>query len=148
MKVTHEQKVFALANLFLSVMPDRHILRWSPEDYGPEVTDDHRTYCWNEIVDVYKMFPEQEIADLYEKHVTLGEDMSEDVAIELDLEEKLLAAIEEGSIAILNLTELANAATAEIKHREEPKLSRRSSEESSSGTDSRLLRLVKPELLN
>lgn len=109
--MTKNAKILALADLFLAAMPERHMVRWCPEDYGPIITDDHRLFCWNEVVDVYELFPDEEINSLYEKHVTLGEDMRADVEAELNMEEGLMlivnAALEEaesGSVTVLRVS--------------------------------------------
>lgn len=148
-----EEKIYKLADLFLSVMPERHVLRWAPLEYGPTVTDDHRLYCWNEIVDVYKMFPEDEILDLYERHVVNMEDMSEDVLMELELEENLLAAIEESGGVVLQLTpkKTENRPVGpKVFYQPAEKVTegRRPESPSIEGPDSRLVRLTRPEFLN
>lgn len=64
---------YALADKHLGELPSEAILANSPSNYGPEVTDDHRMFVWNGLVDHYMELPDTELYGQYLRHVTDGE---------------------------------------------------------------------------
>lgn len=60
---------YLLADKHVRELPDEALVGNSPQHYGPAVTDDHRTFMWNAMVDHYLELPQGELFQLYTRHV-------------------------------------------------------------------------------
>lgn len=90
LKQLKQKWAFLLADKALLSMTSKQIVAACPIDYGTEVTDDHRSYIWDKLVDLYMESDESELFDMYDKFIQKGEDMvvmaaplMEDIADEL-----------------------------------------------------------------
>lgn len=106
LKQLKEKWAFMLADKALLSMTSKQIVTACPIDYGPEVTDDHRSFIWDKLVDLYLDSDEAELFDMYDKFIQKGEDMvvmasplMEDVADEITKE--LLNAVDADAMAEL-----------------------------------------------
>lgn len=66
---------FMLADKAILSMTSQDIIAGCPQDYGSEVTDDHRTYVWDKLADAYMELDEGELFDLYDKYIQKGKKM-------------------------------------------------------------------------
>lgn len=66
---------FMLADKAILSMTSQDIIAGCPQDYGSEVTDDHRTYVWDKLADAYMELDESELFDLYDKYIQKGKKM-------------------------------------------------------------------------
>ncbi len=64
---------YQLADKHLRELPDEVIVRESPSHYGQELTDNHRLFMWNGLVDHYLAMDEAEIYDAYTRHIKQNE---------------------------------------------------------------------------
>jgi len=60
---------YSLADKHMDELMDEEIVEASPKHYGPVITDDHRNYMWNALVDYYLELEIHELTELYMRHV-------------------------------------------------------------------------------
>lgn len=64
---------YAMADKHLKELPSDAILAHCPKHYGTEVTDEHKLFLWNGLVDHYQELPDTELYSLYQRHVLANE---------------------------------------------------------------------------
>lgn len=64
---------YQLADKHMRELPDEVIVQNSPAHYGPTLTDDHRLFMWNALVDHYADQGDVQLVRLYQRHVVEGE---------------------------------------------------------------------------
>lgn len=64
---------YQLADKHLRELPDEVIVRNSPAHYGPTLTDDHKLFMWNALVDHYEEQGDVQLVRLYQRHLVDGE---------------------------------------------------------------------------
>jgi hypothetical protein len=60
---------YLLADKHVSEMPTAVIISQSPKHYGDKLTDDHRLFMWNALVDHYLALDEYTLYKTYKRHV-------------------------------------------------------------------------------
>jgi len=64
---------YQLADKHLRELPNEIIVRNSPAHYGTQLTDDHKLFMWNALVDHYADQGDLELVKLYQRHVVENE---------------------------------------------------------------------------
>ena len=64
---------YLLADRHLSELPVDVIVSASPRHYGLTMTDDHKLFMWNSLVDHYMLLSESELWQLFDRHITQKE---------------------------------------------------------------------------
>lgn len=73
MSQSRHDLLVALANLALDELSDEEIVELSPVDYGPEVTEDHLNYMWDQLYTNYDKMDDMELLEFWNK-ITAAKD--------------------------------------------------------------------------
>ena len=87
------QYAMQLADKHLRELPDEVIIRESPSHYGTELTDDHRLFLWNGLVDHYQELDALELVSKYNRHIRGTEPILKAITID-SLEPELQQVID------------------------------------------------------
>jgi len=75
--MNHDSKLrkcaFILADKHLSELSEGIIIASCPRHYGPDLTDEHKLFMWNGLVDHYLELNEGELWRLFDRHITQKE---------------------------------------------------------------------------
>jgi len=74
-KQLRERWAFMLADKALLNMSNKDIVARCPVDYGTEVTDDHRSYIWDMLADMYLECEDDELFEMYDRFIQKGKPM-------------------------------------------------------------------------
>ena len=85
---TFRRIAYQLADKHLRELPEEVLIREAPSHYGTCLTDNHRLFMWNGLVDHYLAMDEAEIYEAYVRHLKQGEPIIKAV-ISQDLEPEL-----------------------------------------------------------
>lgn len=105
---------YTLADRHLDELPVDIIIAASPRHYGPDLTDDHKLFMWNGLVDHYASLPEDTLWQLFTRHITHNESIVKPLDSEI---EEMVAYHVEGMLRLEdaeNLT-LVSSSLEEIK---------------------------------
>lgn len=64
---------YQLADKHLREVPEEVLIRNSPSHYGNKLTDDHKLFMWNALVDHYESYEDVELVKLYQRHIVDNE---------------------------------------------------------------------------
>jgi hypothetical protein len=104
---------YLLADRHLSELPTDVIVAASPRHYGPGLSDEHKLFMWNGLVDHYMELPENELWQLYTRHITQSEPIVKPLNSEI---EEMVAYQVEG---LLRLEDAGRLALTYCKEKED-----------------------------
>lgn len=68
----HRKCAYLLADKHLRELPTEAIINSAPSHYGTTLTDDHRNFMWNALVEHYEATPFWQVYKLYITHIKEG----------------------------------------------------------------------------
>lgn len=95
---------FLMADRHLSELPKDTIIAACPRHYGLELTDEHKLFMWNGLVDHYLELPAGDLWQLFDKHITHNESIVKPLHSEI---EEMVAYHVEGMLRLEDERNLA-----------------------------------------